>query len=84
MSRAPFFSLENKLRNTNSSLAKTFPLPFFGERGKVNYRVDESDLLNHPNFCAVNGYVTLPPTAVGRTTSALTHRSAQIGARLTF
>ncbi|HEV2378972.1 MAG TPA: carboxypeptidase regulatory-like domain-containing protein [Terriglobia bacterium] len=70
--------------NMNSSLAKTFSLPFLGEQGKIDFRLDVSDLLNHPNFGAVNGYITPPPTAAGSITSALTNRTAQIGARLTF
>jgi hypothetical protein len=70
--------------NMNTSLAKAFKLTFLGEQGKLDVRFDVADALNHPNFGPVNGYVTPPPTAAGSITSALTNRTAQIGARLTF
>jgi hypothetical protein len=70
--------------NMNTSLAKAFRLTFLGEQGKLDVRFDVADALNHPNFGPVNGYVTPPPTAAGSITSALTNRTAQIGARLTF
>jgi hypothetical protein len=70
--------------NMNSSLAKSFPLHFLGEQGKLDIRFDAGDVLNHPNFGPVNGYVTPPPTPAGSITSALTNRTAQIGARLSF
>jgi len=70
--------------NLNSSLAKTFRLGFLGEQGKLQIRLDAADVLNHPNFGPVNGYVNPPPTAAGSITSALTNRTMQIGARLSF
>ena len=68
----------------NSSLAKSFRLTFLGEQGKLEIRLDSADVLNHPNFGGVNGYVSPPPTAAGTINSALTNRTMQIGARLSF
>jgi Carboxypeptidase regulatory-like domain len=70
--------------NMNTSLGKAFPLHFLGEQGKLELRFDVSDVLNRPNFGPVNGYVTPPPTSAGTITEALTNRTAQIGARITF
>jgi hypothetical protein len=70
--------------NINTSLAKSFNLAFLGEQGRLQLRLDVTDVLNHPNFGPVNGTVTPPPTGAGTISSAITNRTAQIGAKISF
>jgi len=74
--------------NMNSSLAKSFKLPWLGEAGLVQIRIDAFDTLNHTNFGQPNASVV--PGVVGVTTStstitsASTSRNLQVGARIVF
>ena len=74
--------------NMNTSLAKSFPLRWFGEGGLLQIRMDAFDTLNHPNFGQPNASIV--PGVVGVTTStstitsASTSRNVQLGARIVF
>jgi hypothetical protein len=71
--------------NMDTSLAKSFPLSFLGEQGRLEFRIDVDDVLNHPNFGPVSGCTGAP--GCGTINSVLTNwgnRTAQIGARLSF
>jgi Carboxypeptidase regulatory-like domain len=68
----------------NASLAKSFNLGFLGEQGRLQIRMDVSDVLNSPDFGLPNAAVTPPPTTAGTITTALQQRNIQLGALLTF
>src|SRR5207244_5178461 len=42
--------------NIDASMFKNFRVPFVGEQGNLQFRMEAFNLLNHPNF-------DLPPTA---------------------
>ena len=70
--------------NMNTSLAKSWRLPFLGEEGTLQIRMDAHDVLNHPDFGLPNGSVTPPPTFAGVVSIAATQRSIQLGAKISF
>jgi len=75
--------------NMNTSLAKSFKLPWLGEAGLMQIRIDAFDSLNHPNFGQPNASIVPGATAgafigTGTITSASTQRNLQVGARIVF
>jgi hypothetical protein len=73
--------------NMNTSLAKSFKLPWLGEAGLMQIRIDAFDTLNHVNFGEPNASIVAgPPSVTGSSviTSASTSRNVQLGARVVF
>jgi hypothetical protein len=76
----------------NASLGKKFHVPHLGENANLQIRADFTDLPNFKNYGLPNNFITprpappAPPvaTSAGIISSALSSRTGQIGARLTF
>ena len=76
----------------NASLGKKFHIPHLGENTNLQIRADFTDLPNFKNYGQPNNFITpqpLPPappvaTSAGIISSAMSSRTGQIGARLTF
>ena len=67
------------LYTVNWSLARNFRIT---DSGKLQFRWEIFNLLNHPNFKLPNDY--LDEAAVGSITSAGDPRAIQLGAKYTF
>ena len=68
--------------NINGALLKNFSVPKLGEKARLQFKVETSNLLNHPNF-------KLPSSAIntgsaGIISSAYPGRTMQIGASFSF
>ncbi len=68
--------------NVNLSVAKNFRIGFLGEAGRLQFRADVNDIMNHPNFGMPNS--SIGTAAAGTITNALTSRNIQLGAKLSF
>jgi hypothetical protein len=76
----------------NASLGKKFHVPYLGENASLQIRADFTDLPNFKNYGFPNSSITPQPappappvaTSAGIISSALSSRTGQIGARLTF
>jgi hypothetical protein len=68
----------------NASLAKSWKLPFIGERGELQFRADAYNVFNHANFGQPDIYVTAGQTNAGVINSAAQSRNLQLGAKLSF
>ncbi|MGC2398377.1 MAG: carboxypeptidase regulatory-like domain-containing protein [Acidobacteriaceae bacterium] len=76
----------------NASLGKKFHVPYLGENANLQIRADFTDLPNFKNYGLPNNSITPQPappappvaTSAGIISSALSSRTGQIGARLTF
>jgi hypothetical protein len=65
--------------NVNMALLKDFSL---GERVKLQFKAEASNVFNHPNFKLPNSGIGTP--TAGMITSAYDPRTMQMGAKLTF
>ena len=65
------------------SLFKSFGIPFFGERGKVQFRSEFFNILNHPQFSLPNATVNIPQGGT-ITSTANPMRQIQFGLKLIF
>jgi len=72
--------------NINGALLKNFSVRKLGEQGKLQFKVETYNLLNHPNFGLPNAAIGTGqgPGGVGTITSAYTGRTMQLGASLSF
>jgi hypothetical protein len=74
-------------RNMDLGVAKDFRLPFLGEAGRLQFRMDAYDVFNHPNFGMPDA--SIGSWGVGQITSTAfawpkAGRNIQLGLRLTF
>jgi hypothetical protein len=69
-------------RGIDISLAKSFAVPWLGEKGRLQVRADASNATNHPNFGGPNNYIG--NLGVGQITGAYPARNVQLGAKLFF
>jgi hypothetical protein len=78
--------------NVNAAMLKKFSLPFLGERANIEIRGEFTDLPNFKNYGQPNNFITPQPappappvsTGAGIISSAYSHRTGQVGARITF
>jgi hypothetical protein len=72
--------------NINGALLKNFSIRKLGEQGKLQFKIETNNLLNHPNFGLPNAAIgtATGPGGVGTISSASTGRTMQLGASLTF
>ncbi len=68
--------------NVNGALLKNFSVPKLGEQAKLQFKVETSNLLNHPNFKLPNAAINTG--SAGIISSAYGGRTMQIGASLSF
>ncbi len=68
--------------NVNGALLKNFSVPKLGEKAKLQFKVETSNLLNHPNFKLPNAAINTG--SAGIISSAYPGRTMQIGASLSF
>jgi hypothetical protein len=68
--------------NTNLNVVKHFPLPFLGERGRIDFRTEFFNLFNRVNLGQPVGNLSDPQ--FGRSTTALGARNVQFGLRVAF
>jgi len=68
--------------NVNGALLKNFSLKKLGEQGKLQLKVEASNLLNHPNFGLPDAAINT--AGVGTITSAYAARTLQLGAKIAF
>lgn len=84
MLRGPGYS------NVDFSIVKDTNVPYLGEAGKLQFRTEIFNLLNHPNFGMPNrtvfgGSVARPlPTAAQITSTSGTARQIQFALKLLF
>jgi hypothetical protein len=65
------------------SMAKAFGIPLLGEAGRLQIRVDATNVINHPSFSSPNASIgTLGAGVI--TSTSIGGRSLQLGARLSF
>jgi hypothetical protein len=64
------------------SMAKSFIIPRF-ERGRLQLRLDATNIINHPSFGNPNASVGTPNAGI-ITTTTVGGRVVQLGARLSF
>jgi hypothetical protein len=64
------------------SFNKSFSFAALREGMSLQFRMDASDILNHPNFGQPNA--NIGAQGAGTITTALNNRTLQLGARLTF
>ena len=69
--------------NVNGALLKNFAIPRLGEKSKLQFKAEASNMFNHPNFGLPNAGIGSGP-AVGTISSAASARTMQLGASLTF
>jgi hypothetical protein len=68
--------------NVNGALLKNFSVPKLGEQAKLQFKVETSNLLNHPNFKLPSG--AIDTGSAGIISSAYPGRTMQLGASLSF
>jgi hypothetical protein len=69
-------------QRVNMSMARNFPIPIFGEKTNLQFRVDAHNATNTPQFGQPNA--SIGNGGVGTIRSTAGQRNIQLGARLTF
>jgi hypothetical protein len=70
------------LVQVDASLLKNNHVPWLGEQGNMQLRIDFLNLFNHPNLGTVDGNMGDP--GFGKVATALNARQMQLGIRISF
>jgi hypothetical protein len=68
--------------NTDLNILRTFPAPFLGEAGKIDFRAEFFNVFNRVNLGNISS--NYQASTFGRSTSALGARNIQFGVKLVF
>jgi len=66
----------------DSSILKNNHLPWLGEQGNLQLRIDFINLFNHPNLDPVDFFMGDP--GFGKSSTSLPARQMQLGIRMSF